>query len=124
MLVSARLKSVRSMVTVGRSRGNRVSIVIRPASPSLYGATTSSIASARRVGSGRGLARPRLEPLRALEVGALALEIVGHAIEILDQAPQLVGRCGGDARVEVASRDAPRRAAQTVDRIAIRSAIQ
>ena len=60
---------------------------------------------------------PGLEALRALELGALALQIVGHLVEILDQPPQLVGRCRGNPRVEVAAGDAARRARQPVHRI-------
>ena len=60
---------------------------------------------------------PGLEPLRALELGALPLQVVGHAVEVLDQPPQLVRRRGGDARVEIAARDAPRRARQPVHRV-------
>ena len=48
---------------------------------------------------------------------ALALQVVGHLVEVVDQAPQLVGRGRDDARVEIAARDAPRRARQAVHRI-------
>ena len=49
---------------------------------------------------------PRLEPLRALELAALPLQVGGHLVEVLDQPPQLVRRRRGDARVEIAARDA------------------
>ena len=48
---------------------------------------------------------------------ALPLQIARHLVEVLDQPPQLVGRRGGHARVEVAARDAARRARQAVHRI-------
>ena len=48
---------------------------------------------------------------------ALALQVGGHLVEVLDQPPQFVRRGGGDARVEVAARDAPRRARQAIHRI-------
>ena len=54
-LVSARAKSVRSIVTVGKSAGASTSIAMRPASPVRYGSTTSSSSAASRVGSGRGV---------------------------------------------------------------------
>ena len=38
-----------------------------------------------------GHVRPCLEALRALEVRALALEIVRHPVEVLHQAAQFVG---------------------------------
>ena len=60
---------------------------------------------------------PGFEPLRALELAALALQVGGHLVEVLDQPPQLVRRGGRDARVEIAARDAPRRARQPVHRI-------
>ncbi len=47
----------------------------------------------------------------------LPLQIGGHLVEVLDQPPQFVRRGGGDARVEIAARDAPRRARQPVHRI-------
>ena len=60
---------------------------------------------------------PRLEALRPFELAALPLQVGGHPVEVLDQAAQLVGRGRGDARVEIAARDPPRRARQPVDRI-------
>ena len=48
---------------------------------------------------------------------ALALEVGRHPVEVLDQPPQLVGRRGGDARVEVAAGDAPRGAREAVHRV-------
>ena len=48
---------------------------------------------------------------------ALRLELGRHAVEGVDQPPQLVGRRDGDVRVEIAARDAPRRARQPADRI-------
>ena len=61
--------------------------------------------------------RPRFEALRALELGALALEVVRHPVEVLDEPSQFVGRRHGDARVQVSARDAARRAGQAVDGI-------
>ena len=55
--------------------------------------------------------------MRPFELGPLPLEVRGHAVEGLDQPPQLVGRGRGDSGVEVAARDAPRRPRQTIDRI-------
>ena len=60
---------------------------------------------------------PGFEPLRALEFGALALQIVRHPVEVLHEPPEFVGRRGGDSRVQVASRDAARRAGQAADRV-------
>ena len=68
----------------------------------------------------RDLARhvgPRFEPLRALELGALALQVRRHAVEVLDQPAQFVGGRRGDPRVEIAARDAARGAREPVDRI-------
>ena len=61
--------------------------------------------------------RPRFEPVRAFELIALGLELGGHAVEGVDQAAQLVGRSDGDARVELAARNPPRRPGQLADRI-------
>ena len=55
--------------------------------------------------------------LRALELGALPLQLARHAVEVLDQPAQLVGRRRGDAGVEIAARDAPRGARQPVHRV-------
>ena len=60
---------------------------------------------------------PRLETLRPFELGALPLEIGRHLVEVLDEPAQLVRRGRGDAGVEIAARDAPRRAGEAVDRI-------
>ena len=60
---------------------------------------------------------PRLEAVRAFELHALRLELRGHAVEGVDEPPQLVGGLDGNLRVEVAARDAPRRARQPPDRI-------
>ena len=68
----------------------------------------------------RDLARhlgPRLEAMGALELRALRLELRGHAVERVDEAPQLVGGLDRDLRVEVAARDPPRRARQAPDGI-------
>ena len=68
----------------------------------------------------RDLARhlgPGLEAMRALELIALRLQLRRHAVERVDQPAQLVGRADGDARVEVAARDAAGRARQLPDRI-------
>ena len=59
-------------------------------------------------------AGPGFQPLRPLELGALPLQLFRHAVEIADQPPQLVARCGHDARVEIAARDPPCRARQAV----------
>ena len=56
---------------------------------------------------------PRREPVRALELDALALQIGGHAVEGLDQPAELVGGRGQDARIEIAARDAARRLHQS-----------
>ena len=48
---------------------------------------------------------------------ALRLELAGHAVEGVDQAPQLVDRAHRDAGVEIAARDALRRARQPADGI-------
>ena len=45
------------------------------------------------------------------------LQVFRHPVEVADQPAELVGRRRGDARVEVAARDAPRGAGQAVDRI-------
>jgi hypothetical protein len=75
----------------------------------------------------RDLARhvgPRLEPLRALELGALPFQIGRHLVEVLDQAPQLVRRRRGDARVEIAAGDARVARVRRLTGSAMRSAIQ
>ena len=61
--------------------------------------------------------RPGLEAMRAFELDALRLELGGHAVEGVHQPAQLVGRLDGDARVEVAARDAAGRAGQPAHRI-------
>ena len=60
---------------------------------------------------------PGLEPVRALELDALRLELASHAVERVDQAAQLVDRSHGNAGVEIAARDALRRAGQPPDRV-------
>ena len=60
---------------------------------------------------------PGFQTVGALELGALRLELAGHAVEGVDQPAELVDRAHGDARVEVAARDALRRAGQPADGI-------
>jgi len=60
---------------------------------------------------------PRFEPLRAFELRALTLEVLGHLVEVLDQAAKLVRRSRCDAGVQVASGDPPRGAGEPVHRI-------
>ena len=60
---------------------------------------------------------PRLQSPRAFELGALPFEVGGHLIEVFDEPPQFVRRRRGDARVEIAARDAAGRARQSVDRV-------
>ena len=60
---------------------------------------------------------PRLEPVRALELDALGLELARHAVERVHQAAQLVDRPHGNAGVEIAAGDALRRAGQPPDRV-------
>ena len=60
---------------------------------------------------------PGFESLRALEVGTLTLEVVGHLIEVFDQPAEFVGRAGRDTCVEIATRDPSGRTCQAVDRI-------
>ena len=60
---------------------------------------------------------PRLETMGSFELGPLPLQVARHAVEVLDQTAQLVGRGRGDPGIEVAARDAPRGARQTVHRI-------
>ena len=61
--------------------------------------------------------RPGLEPVGALEPPALDQQIPGHAVERRHQALEFVGRADRHPRVEVAARDAARRAGQPLDRI-------
>ena len=60
---------------------------------------------------------PRLEPVRALELDALGLELASHAVERVHQAAQLVDRSHGNAGVEIAAGDALRRSGQPPDRV-------
>ena len=60
---------------------------------------------------------PRLQPLRALELASLALEVRGHLVEVLDQPPQFVRGGRRHARVEIAARNPTRRPRQAVHRI-------
>ena len=60
---------------------------------------------------------PRLEPVRALELDALGLELASHAVERVHQAAQLVDRSHGNAGVEIAAGDALRRSGQAPDRV-------
>ena len=53
----------------------------------------------------------------AIAISALALQIVGHLVEILDQPAQFVRRGRRDSRVEVAACDPTGRTGQPVDRI-------
>ncbi len=57
---------------------------------------------------------PGFETMRPFELGPLPLQVRGHAVERLDQTPQLVGRGRGDSGIEVSARDAPRRPRQTI----------
>ena len=68
---------------------------------------------------------PRLEPVRAFELAALRLQLGGHAVEGVDQPPQLVGRLARRSRASKSPR-AIRRVAR-VSRLtgsAMRSAIE
>ena len=56
--------------------------------------------------------RPGLQAMRPFELDALGFELGGHAVEGVHQPAELVGRLDGDARVEVAARDAAGRAGQ------------
>src|SRR5947209_6133699 len=60
---------------------------------------------------------PRLEPVRALELVPLGLQLGGHAVEGIDEAPQFVRGPYGNPRVEVAAGDAAGRARELADRI-------
>ncbi len=68
----------------------------------------------------RHLARhvgPRGETVGALELAALALQVVGHLVEGIDQPPQFVGRGGEHARVEIATGDPAGGTHQSIHRI-------
>ena len=56
--------------------------------------------------------RPGLEPMRPFELAALRFQLARHAVERVHEPAQFVGRLDRDLRVEISTRDAPRRARQ------------
>ena len=60
---------------------------------------------------------PGFQPLGSLQFGALLFQLGGHPVEVLDEPPQFVGRGRGDARIEIAAGDAPRRPGQAIHRV-------
>ena len=60
---------------------------------------------------------PGFESLRAFELTALTFEILGHAIEVVDQAAELVGSGRDDTRIEIPARNPSRRPREPIDRI-------
>ncbi len=61
--------------------------------------------------------RPGFQAMGAFELAALRLQLAGHAVERVDEPAQLVDGANRNPRVEVAARDALRRARQPPDRI-------